>query len=97
MKKLPSLVLFVFFAVLMASPADLMAAKRRNVTGTIYNDPNGNNRLDNNEKGGQPAAVWLYRILPNGKRRKVGRVGTDQAGNYLFKNVRPAKYFIVVR
>ncbi len=96
MKKLP-VFLFLFLAMLMVVPADLHAAKRRDVKGTIYNDPNGNNRLDNNEKGGQPATVWLYRVLPNGRKRKVGKVSTDAAGNYTFKNVRTGKYFISVR
>jgi hypothetical protein len=97
MKKL-SAFLFLLLAVLLAVPSDLHAAKkRRDVTGVIFNDPNGNNRLDNQEKGGAPATVWLYRILPNGKRRNVGRVSTDQAGKYNFKNVRTGKYFIAVR
>lgn len=97
MKKLPAF-LVLLLAFLMVAPADLHAAKkRRDVTGTIYNDPNGNNKLDNNEKGGQSATVWLYRILPNGGKRKVGKVSTDQAGNYNFKNVRTGKYFIAVR
>ena len=96
MKKLPTL-LVLLLAFLMGAPADLHAAKRRDVKGTIYNDPNGNNRLDNNEKGGQPSTVWLYRVRPNGKRKKVGKVTTDNAGNYVFKNVKPGKYFISVR
>lgn len=96
MKKLPAF-LVILLAFLMVSPSDLHAAKRRDVTGTIYNDPNGNNKLDNNEKGGQAATVWLYRILPNGGKRKVGKVSTDQAGNYKFNNVRTGRYFIAVR
>lgn len=96
MKKLPAF-LVLLLALLMVVPSDLHAAKRRDVTGTIYNDPNGNNRLDNNEKGGQSATVWLYRILPNGGKRKVGKVSTDQAGNYKFNNVSAGKYFIAVR
>lgn len=96
MKKLP-VFLILFLAMLMVAPADLHAAKGRDVKGTIYNDPNGNNRLDNNEKGGQASTVWLYRVRPNGKRKRVGKVSTDNAGNYVFKNVKPGKYFISVR
>jgi|APTNR8051073442_1049403.scaffolds.fasta_scaffold20166_3 hypothetical protein len=97
MKKLPAF-LVLFLAVLMVVPSDLHAAKgRRDVNGTIFNDPNGNNKLDNKEKGGQSATVWLYRVLPNGKKRKVGKVSTDQAGNYKFNKVRSGKYFIAVR
>lgn len=96
MKKLP-VFLILFLAMLMSVPSDLHAAKRRNVTGTIFNDPNGNNKLDNREKGGQPATVWLYRVLPSGKKRKIGKVSTDATGNYSFKNVRSGKYFISVR
>jgi hypothetical protein len=96
MKKLPAF-LIILLAFLMVVPSDLHADKRRDVKGTIFRDPNGNNRLDNNEKGGESATVWLYRVLPNGKKRKVGRVNTDQAGNYNFKNVPAGKYFIAVR
>jgi len=96
MKKLSS-VLVLLFAVLVIVPCDLHAQKRRDVKGTIFKDPNGNNRLDNNEKGGQSATVWLYRVLPDGSKKRVGRVNTDQAGNYEFKNVPSGKYFMAVR
>jgi hypothetical protein len=95
MKKLPAL-LVIFLAFLLLVPSNLQAAKR-DVTGTIFNDPNGNNRFDKNEKGGQSATIWLYHVLPNGNKRKVGKVSTDQAGNYTFKNVPSGRYFISVR
>ena len=95
MKKLPAL-LVIFLAFLLVVPSDLQAAKR-DVTGTIFNDPNGNNRFDKNEKGGQAATVWLYQVLPNGNKRKIGKVSTDQAGNYTFKNVPAGRYFMSVR
>jgi hypothetical protein len=95
MKKLPAFLVIVL-AFLMVVPSDLHAAKR-DVTGTIFRDPNGNNRLDKNEKGGEAATVWLYQVLPNGKRRKFGKVSTDQAGNYTFKNVPTGRYFMSVR
>lgn len=96
MKKLALPFLATLLALLASIPSEVQAA-RRDVTGTIFNDPNGNNRLDNNEKGGTKATVWLYRILPNGSRRKVGKVSTDPAGNYTFKNVQSGRYVIAIR
>ncbi|MCB1203862.1 MAG: hypothetical protein KDN18_06360 [Verrucomicrobiae bacterium] len=96
MKKFALPFVATILAILTSSPVEVQAANR-DVTGTIFNDPNGNNRLDNNEKGGAKATVWLYRILPNGSRRKVGKMSTDQAGNYTFKNVKPGKYVIAIR
>lgn len=96
MKKLALPFLATLLAFLASIPSEVQAA-RRDVTGTVFNDPNGNNRLDNSEKGGTKATVWLYRILPNGSRSRVGKVSTDQTGNYTFKNVKSGQYVIAIR
>jgi hypothetical protein len=88
--------LFLLVALFLL-PSDLFAVPKKTLTGTIFKDPNGNNRLDANEKGGVASTVWLYRVYPNGSVRRVRRVRTDQVGNYRMRNVPFGLYFLAIR
>lgn len=89
-----SLVLLLTFLLL---PSDAFAILKKTLNGTIYKDPNGNSRLDANEKGGVVSTIWLYRVFPNGSVRRVRRVRTDQVGNYQIRNVPYGLYFLAIR
>ncbi len=69
----------------------------KTIRGTIFNDPNGNGRLDPQEKGGVASTIWVYRIMPNGSRRLIRRVRTDAVGNYTLANLPHGRYFMGVR
>jgi hypothetical protein len=92
--------LFLLLLALMASPVALLAqgaGRETDITGTVFRDANNNGRLDGQDRAGKRTAVWLYRVLPNGKRRKVGRVTTDANGRYTFGAMPIGRYFIAAR
>lgn len=95
--KTPAFSLLLVLVALFVLPVDSFAAGKKTVKGTIFKDPNGNNRLDPNEKGGTAATIWLYRVFPDGSVRKIRRVRTDQVGNYSIPNVPFGRYFLAVR
>lgn len=100
--KTPHLQLFLlaFFAAsfsgttLEAATAPLRTIQ---VSGTVFNDTNRNGILDRGERSGLPATVWLYRAFPNGTRVKIGQVGVNASGQYVFNTRVAGVYFIAVR
>jgi hypothetical protein len=85
-------------AVLAAEPASAQTKPpTKTIRGTIFRDTNGNGRLDSREKGGVASTIWLYRVMPNGTRRKVRQVRTDAVGNYTLANLPHGRYFLGIR
>jgi hypothetical protein len=93
--------LLLLLLALMAAPVALLAQNRAgretDITGTVYLDKNNNGRFDGQDKIGKRTKVWLYRILPDGRRKKIGRMATDKSGRYTFGSMPTGKYFIAAR
>ncbi len=102
--KLPSLFFVALAALFVFAPDGAHAQekakpkpKAKDVTGTVFRDPNKNGRLDPKEKGGVASTVWLYRVMPNGTRRKIRKIQTNAVGQYVFKRVPFGRYFLAFR
>jgi hypothetical protein len=94
--------LILLILALMAFPAALTAQGNRpgretDITGTIYRDVNNNGRFDGQDKIGKKTKVWLYRVLPDGRRKRVGRVTTGKDGRYTFGAMPSGKYFVAAK
>jgi hypothetical protein len=97
---IPKRTLFLLLLALMASPVALLAqgaGREADITGTIYLDVNQNGRFDGQDKIGKRTQVWLYQVLPDGRRKRIGRVTTDQSGRYTFGSMPTGKYFVAAR
>lgn len=97
---IPKRTLFLLLLALMASPVALFAqgaGRETDVTGTVYLDVNNNGRFDGQDKIGKRTKVWLYRVLPNGRRKKIGRMTTDANGRYRFGAMPTGRYFVAAR
>jgi hypothetical protein len=97
---LPKQTLLLFLLSLMAAPLALQAqgpGREADITGTVYLDVNKNGRFDGQDKIGKRTKVWLYRVLPDGRRKKIGRVATDGNGRYTFGSMPTGKYFVAAR
>ena len=96
----PKQTLFLLLLALMALPVALLAqgaGRETDITGTVYLDVNNNGRFDGKDKIGKRTDVWLYRVLPNGSRKRIGRMTTDKSGRYTFGAMPIGKYFIAAR
>ncbi len=91
--------LLVLLLAVLTGPAAAIAQSGREteVTGTIYNDNNGNRRFDGKDTAARKSEVWLYRVLDNGRRRKIRQLTTGQDGRYNFGAMPTGKYFIAAR
>lgn len=99
---LPKRTLLLLILALMVFPAALTAQGTRpgreaDITGTVYLDVNKNGRFDGQDKIGKRTKVWLYRVLPDGRRKKIGRMTTDANGRYTFGSMPTGKYFVAAR
>jgi len=91
--------LLVLLLAILTGPVAVFAQSGREteVTGTVYNDRNKNRRFDGQDTAAKKSSVWLYRVLPDGRRQKIRRLSTDQNGRYSFGLMPSGKYFIAVR
>jgi hypothetical protein len=71
---------------------NLPLIRTRNITGTFYQDQNGNNSFDTNESGLAGVPVILKNILTN----EESRTFTDYNGNFVFYQLAPNNYQITV-
>jgi hypothetical protein len=97
---IPQRILLLLLLAIMAYPVALLAqgaGREADITGTIYLDVNNNGRFDGQDKIGKRTEVWLYRILPNGSRKRIGRMTTGKSGRYTFSAMPIGKYFIAAR
>jgi len=91
--------LLVLLLAILTGPGDVFSQSRREteVTGTVYNDKNKNRRFDGQDTAAKKSSVWLYRVLSDGRRKKIRRVTTDRNGRYSFGAMPAGKYFIAAR
>ncbi len=94
------LLLLLVACFLIAVPSGVFAQNpgTRDVSGSVFRDPNTNGRLDKNEKAVETGTVWLYRVEANGQLTKIrGPLPTNAGGQYNLKNVPFGRYVLAIR
>ena len=87
----------VGFAPAVVFSQQTRPARTTDVGGTVFLDANRNGKLDARENGRRKATVWLYRVMPNGSRKRIAKTRTNGRGEYRFASQQSGKYVIAIR